>query len=505
MKHKIRMLILTIIGISLLFTANALDLKIAYASSCMLEYGIGSYEDFSTNMCKCSSGYTWGTSLLGKPQCISMSLYCSDTYGYHSSYNSLKNGCVCNSGYVWAKDSLDNDTCKNANTVCTDKLGYNAEYDSSSESCVCRTGYVLSEDILGNATCKSGDIVCTDKYGIYSEYNSLTDTCGCESGYTFDENNQCVKKQNNVYFLLKELDVSNKKAIITSNYDYQNYLIGYGFGCYNSYLSRYLGKLIVVNLGTDFDLDNYDKIVLQDDDETCNILSREKVDSGYSMITLEESDSNEYSGFSQMACPVNSTLSTDSKCYCNNNMVWDELSLSCKEVIVNKSTLSTTNLLDFSDVYNSNYKDAISYVKAQNIVNGYADGTYKPGNLINRAEFTKIVMNALSFVSTGENCFIDVQNQWFAPYVCTAKEKGILGGYPDGTFKPESNINQAEALKILINAFSITPSNDKGSNWYDVYTNAAKENGLFFKLTQDVNKLVSRGEMAQFISNIKNK
>lgn len=39
-----------------------------------------------------------------------------------------------------------------------------------------------------------------------------------------------------------------------------------------------------------------------------------------------------------------------------------------------------------------------------------------------------------------ENCFEDVEDEWFAPYVCYAKEKGWVTGYPDGTFKPENNV-----------------------------------------------------------------
>jgi hypothetical protein len=98
-----------------------------------------------------------------------------------------------------------------------------------------------------------------------------------------------VEKQNNVYFNLKELDTDNKKAIIQSSYDLSYYLIGYGYGCYSSSFSRYLNQKIVLNLGTDFSLDRWDKIVLQNDNEVCDITSVERTDSSASLIKKDTS------------------------------------------------------------------------------------------------------------------------------------------------------------------------------------------------------------------------
>jgi len=102
-----------------------------------------------------------------------------------------------------------------------------------------------------------------------------------------DESSQCVEKQNNVYFSLNEIDTNSKQAIIRSEYDYGYYLISYNVGCYS--INRYLNRQIVVNLGTDFDLDAWDKIVLQDDDENCDITRVSRVNAS---TTLEE-DENE--------------------------------------------------------------------------------------------------------------------------------------------------------------------------------------------------------------------
>lgn len=495
-----------IFSIQLLITSIVFgfsNIDTTYAS-CMSEYGIGAYEDFVTGMCKCTSGYTWGKDIFGNDQCISMSTYCTDTYGFHAKYDYVSGGCMCSSGYTWGKDSLGYTTCISKSTYCTDTYGFNAKYDILSDNCECRYGYVFDKDYLGNLTCTSGSTVCHRDHGYNSTFNSLENTCECDNGYTFDEDGTCVKKQNNVYFLLKELDTDNKQAIIKSDYDNKYYLITYGAGCYSTSFKRYVGQFIVVNLGTDFALDTYDKIVLQDDNETCDIRHREKVDSTYSLDQETNTSTIDYINLSNEICPANSFLYTNGQCYCYEGMIWDETSSSC--AISSSPTIPVSNQISeaFSDISNSINKEAISYVKTQGIVEGYSDGTYKPEVLINRAEFTKIVINALSFSTSGENCFSDVQNQWFAPYVCTAKTKGIIDGYPDGTFKPEADINQAEALKILLNAFNLTLSSDRGTTWYDVYVNTALDKELFSKIGLKVDEAVTRGEMAQFIYNIKN-
>ncbi len=247
------------------------------------DYGPMAMLDILTDKCKCMSGYVFGTGMLGKPYCVSGDSVCSEKYGYHSNYDSISGSCECSYGYIFGKDSIGRTQCVSPDSICTDKLGYNARYNTLSDSCECSSGYIIS-----GGECKNGNSVCRTKHGSYSSYSSYDKTCECDSGYTFDDSNQCVEKQNNVYFILKELDVDNKKAIIRSEYDSGYYLITYGSGCYNSSFTKYLRKQIVVNLGTDYDLDTWDKIVLQNDNETCDIRSRERADSSTTLV--EETD-----------------------------------------------------------------------------------------------------------------------------------------------------------------------------------------------------------------------
>ena len=112
----------------------------------------------------------------------------------------------------------------------------------------------------------------------------------------------------------------------------------------------------------------------------------------------------------------------------------------------------------FNDVesYNAN-KDAIEYVQQEKIMNGYSDGSFKPEGEVNRAEAVKILIAANDIsVLPAESIFLDVENHaWYAPYISTALARGLVKGYDDGTFRPGNTISRAEFLKVAIEAAQI--------------------------------------------------
>lgn len=89
-----------------------------------------------------------------------------------------------------------------------------------------------------------------------------------------------------------------------------------------------------------------------------------------------------------------------------------------------------------------------------NIVEGYEDGTFRPDSAINRAEALKILLRASGVTPPKGyhfvNTFSDVpEDSWFSPYVLDAIQLGLVEGYEDGTFRPDSPITRAEAAKIV--------------------------------------------------------
>ncbi len=87
------------------------------------------------------------------------------------------------------------------------------------------------------------------------------------------------------------------------------------------------------------------------------------------------------------------------------------------------------------------------------VVEGYDDGTFRPNDPVNRAEAVKILTLAALIAPealTGATLFPDVQlSDWFAPYIAAAVSHEIVTGYDDGLFRPGQSITRAEAAKII--------------------------------------------------------
>ena len=70
-------------------------------------------------------------------------------------------------------------------------------------------------------------------------------------------------------------------------------------------------------------------------------------------------------------------------------------------------------------------------------ISGYPDGTIGPDRTITRAEAATMFYNLLSGKNGTVRTFADVpMNQWYANAVTTLAGAGVINGYPDGTFKP---------------------------------------------------------------------
>ncbi len=116
-------------------------------------------------------------------------------------------------------------------------------------------------------------------------------------------------------------------------------------------------------------------------------------------------------------------------------------------------TIQTT-FAQFTDLFknNKNY-EAIIFLEENNILVGYPDGTFRPNQEVNRAEFLKIILEG-SNIPLDENDltlpFPDTQDdKWYLPYIQKAYSENWIVGFNDGTFKPSQTIKKTEALKIL--------------------------------------------------------
>lgn len=159
------------------------------------------------------------------------------------------------------------------------------------------------------------------------------------------------------------------------------------------------------------------------------------------------------------------------------------------------------------------YEGAIDFLVEKGVVDGYADGSFRPEQAINRAEFVKIVTELQGLDSEKlqssdsafyKNCFSDVGGEWFAPFVCYGKKAGIVNGYDDGSFKPGQGISFVEALKVIYVAQDVNVEHrfsevSKQGEWYVPYLEDAMKDGIYFGWEADYGRFITRGETAELI------
>lgn len=109
----------------------------------------------------------------------------------------------------------------------------------------------------------------------------------------------------------------------------------------------------------------------------------------------------------------------------------------------------TTTDNSFSDVKAGEwYTKAIATLENANIIGGYPDGTFKPNAPITRAEMATIIAKFANLDENGKS-FNDIKGHWAQSYVELAAGNGWINGYEDGTFRPDKNITRAETFAMI--------------------------------------------------------
>ncbi len=166
----------------------------------------------------------------------------------------------------------------------------------------------------------------------------------------------------------------------------------------------------------------------------------------------------------------------------------------------------------FDDVPGSHRDFAeIEHLRKQGVIRGFSDGSFRPDQPVTRAEALKILLLCfqIPLVDADATLFSDISlADWHITYVTTAKQKGIINGYPDGTFRPGNEINRAEIAKIIFETGGISPPPvqtdipDVPPNcWFSGYALAARERSMFRFAGKNFlpKKPVTRGEMCRAI------
>lgn len=112
--------------------------------------------------------------------------------------------------------------------------------------------------------------------------------------------------------------------------------------------------------------------------------------------------------------------------------------------------------------------EAAQVLAALEIMSGDPDGSLRLDDTLSRAELaTMAIMASVHAGKVGDSAGVkpypDVaQDAWYAPFVELARDKGLVGGYTDGTFRPENPITLAETASIILSLLGYQSSDFSG-------------------------------------------
>lgn len=162
----------------------------------------------------------------------------------------------------------------------------------------------------------------------------------------------------------------------------------------------------------------------------------------------------------------------------------------------------------FSDVGDRTTAMAVESLRLLGVLDGYSDGTFRPGAVLTRAQFCKMAVYAMN--GSDElgryrtvTVFPDVKpSHWAAAYInMAAKGKSIIAGYADGLFHPDRTVTVGQAVTILLRMLGYKDE-DVGGVWPDSYMAEAATIGLTDGVGTDGNAGLTRGQAARLFLNL---
>ena len=156
---------------------------------------------------------------------------------------------------------------------------------------------------------------------------------------------------------------------------------------------------------------------------------------------------------------------------------------------------------DVSDIFldvapNAWYKDAIQYAYDNGLMTGVSATEFAPEATTTRAMIVSILARLEGVTTAQAAGFADVDDEWYATAVNWAANVGVVNGYEDGTFKPNTAITREQLAAILMNYAAykgedvsnradLTSYTDQPSTWATETMSWAVAEGLINGVTND--------------------
>ena len=167
---------------------------------------------------------------------------------------------------------------------------------------------------------------------------------------------------------------------------------------------------------------------------------------------------------------------------------------------------------DFTDSSKINYKEAVDVMSAVKVIDGYAEGDFRPANTLTRGAAAKIICNLILGPTTASALVADAApykdvptTNTFAGYIAYCAKEKIISGYADGTFRPANSLTGYAFMKMLLGALGYDSAIEgyTGANWSIAVAKQAINAGLNNSLKGSFNgvKAVTREEACLYAFN----
>lgn len=143
-------------------------------------------------------------------------------------------------------------------------------------------------------------------------------------------------------------------------------------------------------------------------------------------------------------------------------------------IMVSALLVSVVNAADkFPDISDHWAKKEITYLAEKSILGGYEDGTFKPNGTVTRAEFIKMMTETFGLTETKSLYYYDVSTtDWFYPYIAKAAAQGFILDYGNG-MSPNEQLTREEAAALLARYLKLSDS--VGISYYPDYSSISSK------------------------------
>ncbi len=166
--------------------------------------------------------------------------------------------------------------------------------------------------------------------------------------------------------------------------------------------------------------------------------------------------------------------------------------------------LITTANASFTDIDDSPHRDAIEKMTELGILEGVGNNLFAPERELNRAAAAKVTAFLLGYTEEDaleaahwDPMFDDVyetDHEWAIGWINLVASEGVLKGYPEGEYKPGSDLQMVHWAAILSR---ILGYEEEGLSWPDDYNKLAVDLALTYGLDYSGTTVMNRAQMAQ--------